>query len=70
MPIFGGYTGGVEETAICDVASTLASFAAFGADIHMDGPIHVRWGVTTAREALQISSHAAIAIDYNTDVLT
>ena len=29
MPIFGGYTGGVEETAISDVATTLASFALF-----------------------------------------
>ena len=43
MPILGGYTGGVEETAICDVATTLGSFACF--------------------------SHAAAAIDANTDLL-
>ena len=48
MPIFGGYCGGVEETAICDVATTLASFALFSGNFHLDGPIHIRWGVSTA----------------------
>ena len=32
MPIFGGYSGGKEETAICDVATMLASFAMFNRD--------------------------------------
>lgn len=69
MPIFGGYTGGVEETAICDVATTLASFALFSGNFHLDGPIHIRWGITTSRETLQIAAHAAAAIDANTDLL-
>ena len=69
MPMFGGYAGGVEETAICDVATTLASFAVFNADIHLDGPIHIRWGTTTTRETLQVAAHAAAALDYNTDLL-
>ena len=69
MPIFGGYSGGVEETAICDVATTLASFVMFGSHIHLDGPIHIRWGITTARETLQISSHVGVALDINTDLL-
>ncbi len=69
MPIFGGYTGGVEETAICDVATTLASFGLFSGNFHLDGPIHIRWGVTTAKETLQIAAHAAAAIDANTDLL-
>jgi len=69
MPIFGGYCGGVEETAICDVATTLASFVMFGSHIHLDGPIHIRWGITTARETLQISSHVGAALDLNTDLL-
>jgi len=69
MPIFGGYCGGVEETSICDVATTLASFVMFGTHIHLDGPIHIRWGVTTARETLQISSHVGAALDLNTDLL-
>jgi methylamine--corrinoid protein Co-methyltransferase len=69
MPIFGGYTGGLEETAICDVATTLGSFALFHANFHLDGPIHIRWNVTTAKETLQVAAHAAAAIDANTDLL-
>ena len=69
MPIFGGYSGGIEETAICDVATTLASFVMFGSHIHLDGPIHIRWGITTTRETLQISSHVGAALDLNTDLL-
>ena len=69
MPIFGGYTGGIEETAICDVATTLGSFACFSGNFHLDGPIHIRWGVTTAKGTLQIAAHAAAAIDANTDLL-
>ena len=69
MPILGGYAGGVEETAICSVASTLASFCILNSDIHLDGPIHIRWGITTARETLQAAAHVACALDYNTDVL-
>lgn len=69
MPIFGGYCGMAEETAICDVATTLASFALFGGNFHLDGPIHIRWGITTSRETLQVAAHAAAAIDANTDLL-
>ena len=69
MPIFGGYTGGVEETAISDVATTLASFALFSGNFHLDGPIHIRWGVTTAQETFQIAAHACAAVDHNTDLL-
>jgi len=69
MPIFGGYCGGIEETAICDVAAMLASFALFDCDIHLDGPIHIRWGTTTTRESLQIAAHAGAALDRNTDLL-
>lgn len=69
MPMFGGYCGGIEETAICDVAATLASYALMNCDIHLDGPIHIRWGTTTTRETLQIAAHSAAAIDLNTDLL-
>jgi len=69
MPILGGYTGGVEETAICDVATTLGSFALFSGNFHLDGPIHIRWGTTMARGTLQVAAHAAAAIDANTDLL-
>ncbi len=69
MPIFGGYVGGMEETAICDVATMIASFAIFDCDIHLDGPIHIRWGTTSTRETLTIAAHAAAALDMNTDFL-
>ncbi len=69
MPIFGGYCGGIEETTICDIATTLASFTLFSGNFHLDGPIHIRWGITTSRETLQIAAHAAGAIDANTDLL-
>ncbi len=69
MPMLGGYCGGIEETAICDVAATLASYALMDCDIHLDGPIHIRWGTTTTRETLQIAAHSAAAIDLNTDLL-
>ena len=69
MPIYGGYCGGVEETAICDVAATIASFVLFNCDLHLDGPIHIRCGSTTTRETLQIAAHAACAVDANTNLL-
>jgi len=69
MPIFGGYCGGEEETAICDVATTLASFTLFNCDLHLDGPIHIRWGTTTTRETLQVAARVAAAVDRNTALL-
>lgn len=66
MPIFGGYAGGLEETAIIDVATTINSFVMLQATWHLDGPIHVRWGVTTAREALAVAGHAARAVEKHT----
>lgn len=69
MPIFGGYSGGLEETAIIDVATTLNSFVMMQATWHLDGPVHVRWGITTAREALAVAGHAARAIEENTHLL-
>ncbi len=69
MPIFGGYCGGLEETAICDVATTLASFGLFSGNFHLDGPIHIRWGTTMAKETLQVAGHACAAVGNNTDLL-
>jgi len=69
MPIVGGYLGSVEQAAISDVATTLASFAMFSGTYHLDGPVHVRWGITTCREALQVACHAALALDRNTDFM-
>ena len=62
MPIFGGFAGGLEETTIVDVATHLNSFVTFGGTWHEDGPVHMRWGITTTREALAIAGHAIMAI--------
>lgn len=67
MPIIGGFTGTREQTAIVDVASTTASFGLLGGvTYHLDGPIHVRWGTTTARETIQVAGWCGLAIDRNT----
>lgn len=69
MPIFGGYAGGLEETTIVDIATTLNSFVMLQATWHLDGPVHVRWGITTAREALTVAGHAARAIEEHTHLI-
>lgn len=69
MPIYGGYAGGLEETTIVNVASTLNAFVMCQAHYVLDGPVHVRWGITTAREALAVAGHCAMAINANTDLL-
>jgi methylamine--corrinoid protein Co-methyltransferase len=69
MPIIGGWAGGVEETSIVDVATHLAAFIMVSADWHLDGPIHVRWGNTTAREPLMVAGYCGRAVDRNTSLL-
>jgi len=69
MPIYGGYAGGLEETTIVDVATTINAFVMTQATWHLDGPIHVRWGITTAREALAVAGHCAMAIEANTHLM-
>ena len=63
MPIFGGFAGGLEETTIVNVATHLNSFVTFGGTWHRDGPVHMRWGITTTREALAIAGHAIMAVN-------
>lgn len=69
MPIYGGYAGGLEETTICGIASTINSFVMAHGTWHLDGPVHVRWGITTAREPLAIAAHICRAIDANTNMM-
>ncbi|KFD41413.1 methyltransferase [Peptococcaceae bacterium SCADC1_2_3] len=69
MPIYGGYAGGLEETTIVDVATTINAFVMTQATWHLDGPVHVRWGITTARETLAVAGHCAMAIEANTNLM-
>jgi methylamine--corrinoid protein Co-methyltransferase len=70
MPIFGGYAGGIEETAIVDVATHINAFVMNNATWHLDGPIHIRWGSTNTRETLMIAGWTCAAITEHTDMLT
>jgi methylamine--corrinoid protein Co-methyltransferase len=70
MPILGGWAGGLEETTIVGTATHLNSPVLVGADWHLDGPTHVRWGITTARETLLIAGHINRAIEKHTHLLT
>jgi len=69
MPIIGGFLPSVEAGCVSDVATTLAAFGVFGTSWHLDGPIHVRWGITTARETCQIAGCCAAGVDRNTELL-
>lgn len=69
MPIFGGYAGGIEETAIVDVATTINAFLMNNATWHLDGPVHIRWGSTNTREALKIAGWTSATIKEHTDMI-
>jgi methylamine---corrinoid protein Co-methyltransferase len=51
------------------VAAHLNAFVMTQATWHLDGPIHVRWGITTAREPLAVAGHCARAVESHTDLL-
>lgn len=70
MPIFGGYAGGIEETTIVDVATSLNAMIMSSASWHLDGPVHIRWGSTNTRETLQIAGWACATISEFTDLMT
>ena len=70
MPIFGGYAGGIEETAIVDIATHLNAFVMSNATWHLDGPVHIRWGSTNTRETLMIAGWACATISEHTNILS
>jgi len=70
MPIMGGWAGGLEQTAIVGTATHLNTPTLIGGDWHLDGPTHVRWGITTARETLLIAAYVNRAIERHHHLLT
>jgi len=70
MPIMGGWAGGIEETAIVGLASHLNTPTLIGGDWHLDGPTHMRWGITTARECLMVAAHVNLALELHSHQLT
>ncbi|MCQ6963743.1 methyltransferase, partial [Methanolobus chelungpuianus] len=70
MPIFGGYAGGIEETAIVDIATHINAFVMSNATWHLDGPVHIRWGSTNTRETLMIAGWTCATISEFTNILS
>ena len=70
MPIFGGYAGGIEETAIVDIATHINAFVMSSASWHLDGPVHIRWGSTNTRETLMIAGWTCATISEFTDIMS
>ncbi len=70
MPIFGGYAGGIEETAIVAIATHLNAFVMSNATWHLDGPVHIRWGSTNTRETLMIAGWTCATISEFTNILS
>jgi methylamine--corrinoid protein Co-methyltransferase len=70
MPIFGGYAGGIEETAIVDIATHINAFVMSNASWHLDGPVHIRWGSTNTRETLMIAGWTCATISEFTDIIS
>jgi methylamine--corrinoid protein Co-methyltransferase len=70
MPIMGGWAGGLEQTAIVGTATHLNTPTLMGGDWHLDGPTHVRWGITTARETLLVAAYINRAIERHHHLLT
>ena len=70
MPIYGGYAGGMNSVAISNVSTHINAFVMSQATWHLDGPVHVRWGITTAREALILAGAANVAMEEKTHTMT
>jgi methylamine--corrinoid protein Co-methyltransferase len=70
MPIFGGYAGGIEETAIVDIATHINAFVMSNASWHLDGPVHIRWGSTNTRETLMIAGWTCATISEFTNIIS
>ncbi len=67
LPVFGGYAGGAEGTALMMVAYYLAGMLLFQGTYHLTGPIHFRYGCSTTREILWVFSVAGRSTSRNTN---
>jgi len=66
LPVFGGYAGGAEGTALVMVAFYLAGMLLFQGNYHLTGPVHFRYGCSTTREIIWAFSAAGRAASRNT----
>jgi methylamine--corrinoid protein Co-methyltransferase len=69
-PIFGGYCGGSEGTAVAAVAGHLMGILVCQAGWHLPFPIHVHYVANSTPELLWVTSVLAQAISRNTHLLS
>jgi hypothetical protein len=69
-PVYGGYAGGAEGTAITTIAEHLMGLMVYQADWYLAFPIHVNYIASSSRELLWVRSVSAQAISINTNLLS
>lgn len=67
-PVYGGYAGGAEGTAIVTVAEHLMGLMVYQADWYLAFPVHASYTAGSSRELLWIKSVSAQAISLNTNL--
>ncbi len=68
-PLVGGYSGGLEATALVHVAHHFLGLLALEAQWHCGFPLHIHYGCNTTRELLWLISVTAQALSRNTHLL-
>ena len=68
-PLVGGYSGGLEATALVHVAHHFLGLLALEAQWHCGFPLHIHYGCNTTRELLWLISITAQALSRNTHLL-
>jgi methylamine--corrinoid protein Co-methyltransferase len=69
-PVYGGYCGGPEGTAIAAVAGHFMGVLVYRAGWHLIFPIHINYGCNSTPELLWVTSVYAQAISRNTHLLS
>jgi len=70
VPLFGGYAGGAEGTAIVTLAHHLQGLLVHQAEYSNFAPLHLRYSCSTTRETLWVASIVGQALSRNTHLLT
>ena len=68
-PLFGGYAGGVEGTAICHVAHHFLAAIVYRTDINIGFPIHINYCCNTTPEMLWLTAIINQALARNCNIL-
>jgi len=69
-PVYGGYAGGAEGTAIVTVAEHLMGLMVYQADWYLAFPVHAIYTANSSRELLWVRNVSAQAISLNTNLLS